>query len=110
MRHCYKLERKELRDLLSATLLRRHNSPGTFAHFRVPRHTDRCQWSGLAGVWRTTSSPAPFGDTLLIPKHGNPSLPAPRSCPSLLCYQQLLLLELPVNPKCCSAVLPAACT
>lgn len=63
----------------------------------------------------STSSPAPFGDTLLIPKHGSQSRPSPASflpipLPVLLCCQQLLLLELPVNPKYCSAALPAACT
>lgn len=64
-----------------------------------------CQRTGLGGMGCSTSSPAPFGDTLLIPKAWEPAsaLCLPILLLALLCCLQLL--ELPVNPKylSCSA-------
>lgn len=94
--------------LLSAILIRKHNSPGTFAHFRVPRHAG----SGLAGMGCSTDSPALFGHMLLIPEVWEPVPALPCGIPVHPvpgpCCQQLLLLDLPVNVKylSCSACTP----
>jgi len=105
---CSTAKRQMIRSSgISATLLRRHKSPGAFALSGSPDMQGPChQQSGLAGMGCSTSSPAPFGDTQLIPKAWEPVpalfLPIPLLA---LCCQQPLLLELPVNPRylSCSA-------
>lgn len=98
---CSAAEEQNIRSSgISSQLLRKHNSPGAFAHFRVPRDAgaflpaDRTSGHGVLHIL-----PSSLGRQAAHPQNTEPS---PVLLPLLCCHQ---LLQLLVNPKhlSCSA-------